>query len=752
MVDDHNREIIQSTKGANAGVEVDEYDPMREGESDVDQPESDSEAEQKGPDENWQFWQKQITAGLVHERRWRREALDCEIIYFGEDNDPGNTGAATSKTENEISDKTALIHANIDVLKPLLFSETPQPIVRRRFRGDGKIDETDLMAAECGQRLAQFLLDTEPFDDVMECARDDWLIAARGSTRVFYKSDVKQIEIQHPVTGQPVPMKVKTNERVTPSYIEWRRLVLAPAHSWTQMPWLAMETPMTRTKIEQRFGKEKTDQFNFNHKGLVDSTNAMREDDRDPDNHLIQDSETGEPAISPFDTAMVWEIWNKESGEVIWWSESYNGGVLDKTEDPLGLEEFWPMAKPLLGTTKGEQMTPRPAIKYYESRADEVELASKKLHSILEIISISGMFPGQMKDEVQKLLDGNNTMIPVESWIALMEKGGTNNIIQWLPIQHMVAAAQALAMMREGAKQAMFEASGVSDIMRAQGDPNETATAQQIKGRYAGLRLSDGQRKMANYALNTLRLMVEVALEHFDTKTLAEITGLELPMSEAQRQEAMQQQKMAMAKFQEARKQHQMMAQLVKSGQLPIPPQMMPPPPQEPKFDRIPETSWELVHDRLRSDYGRKISVTIETSSTVLADEQADKQARIEFLSAFSKFVNELAPLAGRGIIDFKTVKELLMFGIRGFPKSRTLEGMIASLPDEPEGKPPEDPSIIAAKIRAEVDKQIKAMDLKGDEADRQHEMKMKGIDVVKDAMEGAAATAAEQPPQPPQM
>jgi hypothetical protein len=164
------------------------------------------------------------------------------------------------------------------------------------------------------------------------------------------------------------------------------------------------------------------------------------------------------------------------------------------------------------------------------------------------------------------------------------------------------------------------------------------------------------------------------------------------------------------------------------------------PPPEEPKFERLPETSWELVHARLKTDLGRKITISIETDSTILADEQADKEARIEFLGAFATFVQQLMPLVGTGQFDLKTIKELLLFGIRGFPKSRTLEGMIASLPDEPQGAPSEDTQVTVAKIKGQIDKEIEAMRSSDKEKDRQHELRLKGVDL----MEGLADKAHE--------
>lgn len=145
-------DIISSSAAGRDGEETVPYENIRELEPDG--AESDKEAESQGPDQEWKFWDAQIKAGLVHERRWRQEALDCEELHFGPDNDPG-TNAGSDRSEfgdkNRITDKVALIHSNIEVLKPMLYSDTPQPVVRRRFRGDGRLDETDIMAAEAGQ-------------------------------------------------------------------------------------------------------------------------------------------------------------------------------------------------------------------------------------------------------------------------------------------------------------------------------------------------------------------------------------------------------------------------------------------------------------------------------------------------------------------------------------------------------------------------------------------------------------------------
>ena len=675
-------------------------------------PETDAEASVT-PDENAAFWEKQITTALIYERRWRAEGLHAEKLYFGPDEDQGEGTSDHIAANNQITDLHATVHANIDVLKPLIFSETPQPIVQRRFKGDGKaVDETDIMAAEAGQRLAQYILSTTPFDSAMEGVRDDWLIPGRGVARAMYRATFGEKPGIDPLTLQPKTETVKLSEEVCAVRWEWRRVVFCPAHAWDRMPWIAFEAPMTRSQIGRRF-PEFAAAFAYNTKGLTGSK-GISDSDREYRGVTSRNPGSGEPVPSPFDTATVWEIWNKDSREVIWWSPDCPRVILDKEPDPLQLEGFWPMPKPLLATTKGESLLPRPDVRYYEARAKEVDLATQKMRDILDVLAVAGLYPGSAAAEVAKLMSGKTALYPVTDWIALMEKGGTSNLIQWLPIEAMVAALNALSMMREAAKQAMFEASGVSDIMRAQGDPNETATAQNLKGKYAGMRLSSRQRRMAVYVRDMLRILVEIAVEHFDTEFIAEICGMDLPLTEAERAQMEAQHEAAEQAYNQAAQQHMMVEQANKTAtdqglEPPVP--NLPPPPSPPDDPHIPKTSWEAVHARLQSAITRKISVQIETSSTILADEQADKEARIEFLSAFSTFVQEVMPLVGSGQFPMKTVKEILMFGVRGFPKARTLEGMIAELPDEmPPGIEKEDVAVQVARIRAAADLQIERM------------------------------------------
>lgn len=697
------------------------------------------EAEKQGSSESWLFWSQQMTASLAGENRFREEARQAEKSYFGDDG-KAYTTADYQKTEHE----TNIIHANIEVLKPLVYSTPPDPIVRRRFGGDnggGAKDPTDRIAALTCQRLANFLIETSRFDEAMELCRDDWLVPGRGTCRVMYHADFEKKQSINPETklpevndlGEPVMVEVKSKESVKVRHWPWARVMYSPANTWDevlQKGWIAFENPLTKKEIRDRFDKD-DDEGGGNRisefmnypidglKGGVKGNGGSESTGWEPD----KSSETSDEAsASAHDQCIVFEIWDKATGRVIWWSPHYQEDILDQSEDPLGLEDFFNCPKPLLAVTKNGMLTPRPDTAFYRARAAEVDVATRKLADILKAISLSGAYPGKMNAELKTLLNGKNKMIPIEEWIAFIEKGGTAGIIQWLPLDQFITAAQALISMREQAKQALYEVSGVSDIVRGQSDPNETLGAQQIKGNYANLRLRDKQGKMHKFARSTIRIMVEIAVEHFDTKTIMDIVNIELPETEQKLQmmnQAVEQSKM----------QYSAAAQAAQAaGQKP---------PPEPSIPFFEQTSWERVHESLRNDMTRKFSLSIETNGTILEDAEEDKKQRVEFLQAFSSMAESLFPMAQSGILDMKVIKELLLFAVRGFPKSRTLEGMLESLPDTINTEPKEATAVTVANIKAESDKLITQMKLeveaKGDQDDKAHDMRMAGAKIMAD-------------------
>jgi len=94
----------------------------------------------------------------------------------------------------------------------------------------------------------------------------------------------------------------------------------------------------------------------------------------------------------------------------------------------------------------------------------------------------------------------------------------------WLP-RNLEGFMTAPSNLWEGAKQTAFEIKNPAQYKTPSG---ETATAQQIKGQYATLRLKTYQDEVARFASQILRIKAQIICQHFQPETIIKIGGAEL--------------------------------------------------------------------------------------------------------------------------------------------------------------------------------------------------------------------------------
>jgi hypothetical protein len=78
----------------------------------------------------------------------------------------------------------------------------------------------------------------------------------------------------------------------------------------------------------------------------------------------------------------------------------------------------------------------------------------------------------------------------------------------------------------------------------------------------------------------------------------------------------------------------------------------------------------------IRRDAATGYAIDIEADSTIAADEQAEKQARTEFLTAIMPLLQVIVPQIQQNPAMAPLAKALVMFGMRAFPAARSLEEM----------------------------------------------------------------------------
>jgi len=76
----------------------------------------------------------------------------------------------------------------------------------------------------------------------------------------------------------------------------------------------------------------------------------------------------------------------------------------------------------------------------------------------------------------------------------------------------------------------------------------------------------------------------------------------------------------------------------------------------------------------LREDAANGFKIDIEADSTVAADEQAEKQARTEFLQSLLPMMQLLLPQVQQNPAVAPLIRSLVMFGMHAFPAARDLE------------------------------------------------------------------------------
>jgi len=94
----------------------------------------------------------------------------------------------------------------------------------------------------------------------------------------------------------------------------------------------------------------------------------------------------------------------------------------------------------------------------------------------------------------------------------------------------------------------------------------------------------------------------------------------------------------------------------------------------------------------IRSDAAKSYKIDIEADSTVAADEQAEKEARTEFLKAIVPFMEVMVPQMQQNPAIAPLAAEMIKFAFNAFPASRQLEDALETALQKMQQMPPQPP------------------------------------------------------------
>lgn len=571
-----------------------------------------------------------------------------------------------------------ILYSNTETLTPALYSQTPRPVVKRRFNQDEK---PAVEAAEkAGTRMLEYLLDTnmegyERFDDSMMDAVLDAALPGRGITQIKFDAEMEVVESEIEIEDEDSELEIEeASETVKWAFVctdsrKWDRVYFGFAHKWADMPWIAFEDYLDEGECKKIFGEEIAEKLKY----------TENEDDEETD-------DSGEKSSTK--TAIIYQIWDKTDKKVKWVSPQYDG-FLKEQDDPLQITGFFPIPKPLMLHRKSNNLMPTALYTMYENQAKELNRITVRLNKIIEAIKFRGVYDGAFGDDLEKIFDGDdNDLIPTEKGASLVE-GGFDKAIWILPLGELVGVAQQLFSAREECKRVIYEITGLSDIIRGQSKASETLGAQQIKASWGTMRLKNMQKEVQYYVRDSLRIMLDVASQKIPERFWPKITGLPYPTDDERDKakaelQALQQQMQQQAQVHQ--QQQQQIAQMAQSkGEQPPPPQPLqqqPPPPELIALVEAP--SWSEILEILRDDFIRSYKIDIETNSTLDVEATEDKQQVGEFMNALAQFMNGAQPMVENGTLPFGAMKSMLLEITRRYRFGMDVENEIKSMQEPP--------------------------------------------------------------------
>lgn len=616
-----------------------------------------------------------------------------------------------------------ILYSNIQTLLPAIYGKNPKADIERRFKDK---DPVGRITSDVLERCTDFFTNTEEFRSSLRSALFDRLTAGRGSTWARYVPHFRDAEIEGNSEEDDLgveisddieelseateadskePLEEVYHEEALMDYVHWGDLGHNWSRTWDEIYIIWRKVYMTRKELTARFGEEisKTIPLDYFPKGLND-----------------QKKET------TLKKAIIYECWDKEDKKVRWVHRNVDE-FLDEKDDPLKLPDFFPCPKPIYAVLANDTMIPVPDYCEYQDQANELDELTSRIASITKSVKVAGVYDASAAGVERLLTEGvENKMVAVEQWAVHAEKGGLKGVMDFLPVKDIMDTLLGLYEAREKVKADLYEITGLADIIRGGGDPTETATGVNTKGKFATLRLSDAQEDMARFARDSVKNIACIIANHFSIDTIKKISGVRLfTMQEKQQIQLQQQQQAMMAQHMAMMQQAQHAAP--PQGQQPAqmghnqPPS---PPPLDPDMQEMMENpTWEDVEKLLRDQPELTFKIDIEIDSTIKMDDDEQKQEAVEFLKATGEFLSSMqqAPPMAQPLLA-----EMLMFGVRRFRIGKELEAQFNIFAEKLEknaaAPSPPNPEM----LKAQADIQAQQARAQADKEDAQNDMQMK--------------------------
>lgn len=385
------------------------------------------------------------------------------------------------KNEDE-KNKTNIFWSSVETLKPFLYFKQPKPYVDRVEKAANPVAAT---ACKILEKALQWDLTQFDFDGVIKYVRNDFLLLGCGLAYEKYVPTFKQVEVDGKIADIVDKATVET------VYVDPVDFLADSDHVkiWEDCTWWARRLHMTRQEVIDQFGSDFEKDF-----VIVDEEKDWQK------------------------STEVFEIHDLRSGTVIYLSSDVKRRFLKVIQLPS--QEFVSLPKPLFATLANDGIVPVPDYAEIKCLLNEYDGVVERMRLTMKALKVTGAYDKAFP-ELYNILNKDVTLVGISDFQKLKDAGGIRGIIDFAPIEQYVTVLQELAARRQDIQQQIFEITGVSDIMRGNADPNETATAVKNKTNFGTLRNQDRQNDMQRFITDLFKIKAEIICSTFPDENLA---------------------------------------------------------------------------------------------------------------------------------------------------------------------------------------------------------------------------------------
>lgn len=459
---------------------------------------------EKSPAQWHQHWQKEMDACEKRLRHYKKQGVQVVSRYLDDRQGQMDLSYDASRGGATLN----LFHKNISTTLAMLYGNTPSVEVSREHSDPD--DDIARVASLMFQRMLENDIEPsgEDLSTVLKASLQDRLLPGMGTARVRYEVMTTTETTLNPQTMQMEEIEVLDYENACIDYVHWQDVCWGWGRTWKEIPWWAFRSWMTKDEVIERFGEQIAK--NIEYKNQTADGNSKSSSSSNPEQKdNIQKAE-------------IWEIWEKKNKKVYWFSQGADL-ILDMRDDPLELNGFWPMPRPMVANPTTTMFLPKADFLFAQDLYNEIDELQGRIAVITRAIKVVGVYDKAAGDSAGRMLKEGieNDLIPVDNWAMFAEKGGLQGVIQWFPVQEIVGVLQTLQAVQQTKVEQLYEITGMSDIMRgANTDQYTSGGTQAIKAKMGSIGIQALQEEFARFASDLEGLKAEIISKHFSKETI----------------------------------------------------------------------------------------------------------------------------------------------------------------------------------------------------------------------------------------